>query len=126
MRVPLFLIVMALPGLPIVRAETVVPASMDIKTEAGLRAELDRLEARYEAACVKLGEASWDARKPGFLPASAAVARDEALKELAAIQTDPKLGEIIAYWIKRNTVTSDPTLMRRVVLWNKIQHVSAI
>lgn len=121
-----FLIALALLGFVPAHAAPVTPASGDITTEEGLRAELDRLETRYEAACIKLGETIWEARGPGPATAPAKAARDEAYNELALIHTDPKLTEILAYWMKRNTVTRDPSLTRRVILWNKTRGVAAI
>ena len=126
MKYSRLLIALALLAFLAAQAEAVTPASRDITTEEGLRAELDRLEARYEAACVKLGEAFWEARGPGPAPVPAKAARDEAYKELALIHTDPKLTEILGYWMKRNTVTRDPSLTRRVILWNKTRSVAAI
>jgi len=123
-RLLLIACVLSIPALSPAVAD--LPATNDMRTEAGLRAELDRLEARYEAASVKLGDAVWETRRPGSVPAAAAAIRDEAYKELAGIEADPKLAEIIAYWMKRNTLTRDPTLTRRVVLWNKTQHVGSI
>ena len=100
--------------------------SADITTEDGLRVELDRLESRYEAVCARLGEAAWQGHGPDASAAMARPARDAAFKELAVILADPKLPEIFDYWMKRNTITRDPGLIRRVVLWHRIHGVASI
>ncbi|HZI92983.1 MAG TPA: hypothetical protein VFE84_01965 [Patescibacteria group bacterium] len=105
-------------GEPHAGAEAPAPAAKDpgdIRTEQGLREALDLFESRYEAACVKMNEASWRAAlaTPGQDPAPA----EQARKDLASVYFDPKLDELLKYWSQRNTVTQDRSLSRRVVLW---------
>ncbi|HET6372318.1 MAG TPA: hypothetical protein VFG76_03365 [Candidatus Polarisedimenticolia bacterium] len=89
----------------------------DIETEDGLRAVLDRLEARYEAACARLGAAIFALR--GKEPGATAEAISASRRELAALFNDPDLHRVLARWVARRTVTRDPTLSRRVFLWNR-------
>ncbi|HEY3176537.1 MAG TPA: hypothetical protein VGK94_12345 [Candidatus Polarisedimenticolia bacterium] len=102
------------------------PAAGDIKTEEGLRAALDGFEARYETACRAMGEAAWsDAMGEPAAPGSGS-RRAGAVRDLAALYADPKLVELLAYWVRRRTVTSDPTLMRRVQMWYHARDAAAV
>ncbi len=90
-------------------------ASPALDTEAGLRRTLDALESRYEAACVKMGQA-----RLGRLTGSsdAPKALDGARAALRDVYADPSLAPLLETWARRTTVTSDPTLTRRVHLWD--------
>ncbi len=95
-----------------------------IETEAGLRAVLDPLEARYEAACRGLGEAIWR-RATGAEPAGSDSVQ-AARGRLAEVYADSDLARAIGAWGNRRTVARDPTLTRRLQLWRTTRVTASI
>jgi len=90
-------------------------STTEIRTEAGLRAALDELEARYEKICVRIGNARFGLMS-GVAGSQAAL--DAARADLRAVYADPSLASLLEIWTRRTTVTSDPTLTRRVHIWD--------
>jgi hypothetical protein len=112
LRIAVFLLtLLAAAGASPVRAQAPVPA-----TEQDLATLLDAAEARYEEAGGRLADALWR-RATGEPAAEADVAR--ARRDLLAAFTEPRLIATLQDWHYRRTVTRDPTLTRRVAIWNQ-------
>ena len=99
-------------------AQTSIPT-----TEQDLAALLDASETRYEQAGGRLSDALWR-RATGEPSADADVAK--ARRDLLAVFTDPRLVETLQSWHFRRTVTRDPTLTRRVAIWNQASPAAAV
>ena len=96
-------------------AATDAESPVDLSTEKGLAVLLDRLESSYETACTEAGEAALRYRASGMTQGAEAL--DAAERKLAAVYRDPDLGQAIDRWAGRNTDTDDPTLLRRIRMW---------
>ena len=99
-------------------AQTSIPT-----TEQELATFLDAYETRYEQAGGRLSDALWR-RATGEPAADADVAK--ARRDLLAVFTDPRLVETLQSWHYRRTVTRDPTLTRRVAIWNQASPAAAV
>ncbi len=111
-------ILLALAWASLARAQTPVPA-----TEQDLAALLDASEARYEQAGGRLSDALWR-RATGGPGADADVV--QARRDLLAVFTDPGLVRTLRAWRSRRTVTRDPTLTRRVAIWNQAAPAASV
>ena len=109
-----FFLILLLLIVPLFHCQRGPESADDVKTEKDVAAFLDRLEKRYEAACIRMGEANWS-----LYSGQDPVDLNGVRAEFADLLLDSLNRKIISHWRYVSEEEVDPELRRRLEVWTQ-------